>query len=66
MARLPFIKILDSFDCTYRPSLDPKQIKKLSACRWVANGKNVNFLGPPGVGKAHLPVGLGIEAIRRG
>lgn len=66
MARLPFIKTLDSFDYTYQPSLDPKRIKELSACRWVANGENVIFLGPPGVGKTHLSVGLGIEAIRRG
>jgi DNA replication protein DnaC len=66
MARLPFIKTLDSFDFSYQPSLDPKRIKDLSACRWVANGENVIFLGPPGVGKTHLSVGLGIEAIRRG
>lgn len=66
MARLPFIKTLDSFDYTYQPSLDPKRIKELSACRWVENGENVIFLGPPGVGKTHLSVGLGVEAIRRG
>ena len=66
MARLPFIKTLDSFDYSYQPSLDPKRIKELAACRWVANGENVIFLGPPGVGKTHLSVGLGIEAIRRG
>lgn len=66
MARLPFIKTLESFDFTYQPSLDPKRIKELSACRWVANGENVIFLGPPGVGKTHLSVGLGVEAIRRG
>lgn len=66
MARLPFIKTLESFDFAYQPSLDPKRIKELCACRWVANGENVIFLGPPGVGKTHLAVGLGIEAIRRG
>ena len=66
MARLPFIKTLTTFDYTYQPSLDPKRIKELSVCRWVANGENVIFLGPPGVGKTHLSVGLGIEAIRRG
>ena len=31
----------ESFDYTYQPSLDPKRIKELSACRWVANGENV-------------------------
>jgi len=66
MARFPFIKTLESFDFAYQPSIDPKRIKDLAACRWVANGENVILLGPPGVGKTHLAVGLGIEAIRRG
>ena len=66
MARLPFIKSVESFDFTYQPSIDPKRIKELEACRWVANGENVVFLGPPGVGKTHLAAALGIEAIRRG
>jgi len=66
MARFPFVKTLESFDFAYQPSLDAKRIKEIACCRWVANGENILFLGPPGVGKTHLAVGLGIEAIRRG
>ncbi len=66
MARFPFVKTLETFDFAYQPSLDAKRIKELACCRWVANGENILLLGPPGVGKTHLAVALGIEAIRRG
>ena len=34
--------------------------------RFVANGANALLLGPPGVGKTHLSVALGMEACRLG
>lgn len=66
MARFPFVKALDAFDFTYQPSVDQKKIKDLASCRWVENGENVIFLGPPGVGKTHLAVALGLQAIEQG
>lgn len=66
LARLPFVKTLESFDFTYQPSINPKQIKELSAVRWVANGENLILLGPPGVGKTHLAVSLGVKSIEAG
>ena len=66
MARFPFVKTLEGFDFESQPSLDPKRIRERVTCRWVANGDNVVFLGPPGVGKTHLDVALGVEAIRKG
>jgi DNA replication protein DnaC len=63
MARFPFVKTLESFDFTFQPSIDKKKIKELATCRFVANGDNVIFLGPPGVGKTHLAVALGIKAV---
>jgi DNA replication protein DnaC len=66
LARFPFVKSLESFDFTYQPSIDKKQIQTLSACHFVEHGENLVILGPPGVGKTHLAVGLGLKAIEHG
>jgi DNA replication protein DnaC len=66
LARFPFVKGLDAFDFTYQPSLDKKQIQNLASCHFIEHGENVVILGPPGVGKTHLAVGLGMKAIEAG
>ncbi|MBW1927450.1 MAG: ATP-binding protein [Deltaproteobacteria bacterium] len=66
LAKFPFIKTLESFEFDFQPSIDKKRIKELSTCRFIANGENVIFLGPPGVGKTHLAVALGIKAVTEG
>ena len=66
LARFPFVKSLETFDFSYQPSLDKKQIQTLSSCHFIEHGENVVLLGPPGVGKTHLAVGLGLKAIEHG
>jgi DNA replication protein DnaC len=66
LARFPFVKGLDVFDFGYQPSLDKKQLMQLASCHFIEHGDNVVILGPPGVGKTHLSVGLGLKAIERG
>lgn len=66
MARFPFVKPLGSFDFGYQPSLDKKQVLQLASCHYIEHGDNVILLGPPGVGKTHLAVALGIKAIEAG
>jgi DNA replication protein DnaC len=66
IARFPFVRTLDDFDFAAQPSLDAKQLRELATCRWVANGDALLLLGPPGVGKTHLAVGLGRKAIEAG
>lgn len=65
MARFPYQKSLDQYDYASQPSVDPKQVRELATCRFVANAENVVLLGPPGVGKTHLAVALGREAIKQ-
>jgi len=66
LARFPFVKGLESFEFGYQPSVDRKQIQTLSTCRFLEHGENLVLLGPPGVGKTHLAVGLGLKAIEHG
>jgi DNA replication protein DnaC len=66
LARFPFVKGLEVFEFAYQPSLDRKQIDTLASCHFIEHGENVVILGPPGVGKTHLAVGLGLKAIGSG
>ena len=66
MARFPFVKPLETFDFTYQPSIDKKQLLQLASCHYIEHGDNVIVLGPPGVGKTHLAVSLGLKAIEAG
>jgi DNA replication protein DnaC len=66
LARFPFVKSLESFDFGYQPSIDKKQIQTLASCHFIEHGENIVILGPPGVGKSHLAVGLGLRAIQAG
>lgn len=66
LARFPFVKGLEAFDFSYQPSLDKKQLETLATCHFVEHGDNLVVLGPPGVGKTHLAVGLGLKAIEQG
>jgi DNA replication protein DnaC len=66
IARFPCVRTLEDFDWDAQPSLERAKIEELRACRWVSGGETLLFLGPPGVGKTHLAIALGREAIERG
>lgn len=66
MANLPYLKTLAQFDFSFQPSIDERQIRDLQTLRFVSDYGNVILLGPPGVGKTHLAVGLAMEAMRGG
>lgn len=65
-ARLPWIKTLEQFDFSFQPSIDRKLIRELSGLGFVERNENVILLGPPGVGKTHLAVALGVKAAEAG
>jgi DNA replication protein DnaC len=66
MARFPFHKTLETFDFKFQPSIDPKVIRELATGRYIESAENVLLLGPPGVGKTHLAVALGLKACAQG
>ena len=66
LAGFPTRKTLDEFDLSFQPSIDKRLFADLRTLRFVANHENVIVLGPPGVGKTHIAIGLGMEAIRAG
>jgi DNA replication protein DnaC len=61
-ARFPFVKTLEEFDFSFQPSIREKEIIALGSLDFVEKRENIVFLGPPGVGKTHLSVALGIKA----
>jgi DNA replication protein DnaC len=65
LAHLPFRKTLDQFDFAFQPSIDERRMRDLATLRFVEHQENLVFLGPPGVGKTHLAVALGLEAIKQ-
>jgi DNA replication protein DnaC len=65
-AAFPVKKTLEDFDFEFQKSIDKKVIEDLATLRFVHNAENVVFLGPPGVGKSHIAIALGIEAAKSG
>jgi DNA replication protein DnaC len=65
-ARFPWIKTIEQFDFGFQPSIDRKVIRELAGLSFVERAENVVLLGPPGVGKTHLAIALGVKAIEAG
>jgi len=65
-AVFPVRKTLQEFDLEFQPSIERKVIEDLATLRFVHNAENVVLLGPPGVGKTHLAIALGMESTKAG
>ena len=67
-ACLPAPWRLADFDYSAQPGIDEPLIRELATLRFIDEGANILFIGPPGVGKTMLAVGLaraGAEAGHR-
>jgi DNA replication protein DnaC len=66
LSGLPPGMTLGNFDFSFQPSIERRQIETLATCAFVRDQMTLLVQGPPGVGKTHLCVGLGVKAIEHG
>ena len=65
-ACLPAPWRLEDYDFEAQPRLDRKLVDELATLRFIEEAANVLLIGPPGVGKTMLAVGLGHKAVEAG
>lgn len=65
-AHFPVIKKIDPFDFGRVKGIGKSEVVNLLDCRWIDNRENLLFFGPPGIGKTHLSIALGIVAVEKG
>lgn len=66
LSGLPSGITLSDFDFGFQPAVERARIETLATGAWIADQRSLLLLGPPGVGKTHLAIGLGVAAIERG
>ena len=64
MANFPYIKTLADFDWSFQPSVPRGLVEELATLQFLERGDNVVLVGSPGVGKSHIAIALGYEAVR--
>ncbi|MFJ3821521.1 ATP-binding protein [Streptomyces nodosus] len=65
-ARFPQVKTLEYFNLDHLPSRRRDVLTHLATGTFVTKADNVILLGPPGMGKTHLAIGLGVKAAHAG
>ena len=65
-ADFPVLKHLEEFDYQHQTTINKKQVNQLLDFQFIENRQNLIFIGPPGVGKTHLAIGIGLKAISAG
>ena len=65
-AHFPFFKTLEEYDFNFQPNLNRQEIYNLATCEYIRKKENIVFIGPPGTGKTHLAISLGIKALQQG
>lgn len=65
-AKFPQLKTLDEFDFSFQNSISQQSMWDLAGLKFIEARENIIFLGPSGVGKSHLSIALGVEAVNAG
>jgi len=66
LSGLPTGQTLANFDFSYQPSVERAKLEYLSTCEWLRMKNSLLIMGPPGVGKTHLAVAMGVKAVECG
>ncbi len=66
LSGLPLRPTLATFDFAFQPAVERSRIEMLATGQWIRDRQSLLLLGPPGVGKTHLAVALGVAAVERG
>jgi len=66
LSGLPTGQTISGFDFSFQPSVERSRIETLATCSWIREKQSLLILGPPGVGKTHLAIALGVRAIECG
>ena len=66
LSKFPYIKTIEDFNFEFQPSINRKKFREVAKLGFIDRHENAIFLGPPGVGKTHLAIGLGIKACEAG
>ncbi|WP_159178720.1 IS21-like element helper ATPase IstB, partial [Klebsiella pneumoniae] len=62
----PAVKTFEEYDFTFATGVPQKQIQSLRSLSFIERNENIVLLGPSGVGKTHLAIAMGYEAVRAG
>jgi DNA replication protein DnaC len=65
-AKFPYFKTVKEFNLSDQTSISRRQLDQLKEMNWLEQQFNLILLGPPGVGKTHMAIGLGIAAVQKG
>jgi DNA replication protein DnaC len=66
MANFPTIKTIEEFDFRFQTSITKKEVNEWLTFTWIDKRENKILMGPPGVGKTHLTLGIGFSAVYNG
>jgi DNA replication protein DnaC len=65
-AHFPVLKRLEDFNFGRVKGIGKSEAVNLLDCRWIDTKHNLLFFGPPGIGKTHLAIAFGREAVEKG